>query len=595
MRAAGAQLQNFNQGTPSFTALTEDTTAASSTFLDASSTVPLSAAMANTATVSTLWCAGAGASSIYGVYSSTKVTKNGVPAPTTSVFTATGAGSGSGPSAGSYRYTLVYRKASTQALSNALTATEASVTASGTESVTLAWTLSNNDTTKYDKIYVYRSSVSGVAGFTAGVLLAILNSSATGYTDDNTILTSAAVVPRENNLSLDNSELPSGTYKGVVLFKRRLATFSDSTLYISEINKFESWSSVNRITIPSGGPITGIGVISFSTPADATTEEILVAFKANEMWIVTGDGTITDSLPDWSLKFIDNTGAGNQAVIVSASNYIAWVGRQGVYMWAGADKPVLISRAIEDQFAFDGIIDLSKLDIAHGTYARKRNEIIWTLSHKEYGENVYGLKLDLRLTYPAISRAGGSRIADGVFTPDRHATAFYASAAFAPTSTTEERVYFGDDAGFVYKGYETGDDGGAGISFNYTSPFLDLGMPGKAKRLYKVVVWVERFGNWNLTLDYWADYRFLEAQKSSVSAPIAGSTNSSSLWDLGNWDTMLWDDYKPEVGAITFNINSNANNGEGDAFRFRFSQNGENQPVTILGYQVYYQQLATRK
>lgn len=589
VRAAGRKLQNFDFSAYTFTNLTEDTTAAGSDLLGASSTQPVVSSMFVNASASTLWCAGGGATALYGVYSDSKATANGVAALTTSSFTATATGAGgTGTLAtGTYRYTLVFRKASTQALGNASTAVEASATfTNGThDSIDLAWTVSNNDTTKYDKIYIYRSSVGGEAAFTAGALVALVNSNVTTYSDTGTSVSSSENVPRANSTVLDNSVLSSGSPTVLTVFKRRLVSAIGSTIYFSDINKPESWPTYQTITVPSGGDITALGVISMST-GNTSIEEMLVIFKQREVWVVTGDGTLTSTIPDWTLKFINSAGAPNQSVVVSADGYLLWVNYRGVYAWNGAGKPAYISRKIQDKFARGGDIDKSKLKTAWGMYTEGRGEVQWVLSSNSDGEHKYVLKLDLSLSL-------GSGKAEGVFTPDVLAFPAYAGlSALTATDSTEETIYYGDNAGFVYSGYSGAADGSTSVDFEYITPYLTMGQPNVAKRVTKVVAWVIDNGSYDLELTTWTNYRYKTSEGLVTSVEVnQGITDEGALYGAAVYGTSTYSSFRPRVKPVVFNIKES----EGDAIRLKFSQSASNRTLTLYGFSVYYQDIATRK
>lgn len=573
--------------------------------LTGGSTQPVVYSMYNTPSSGVLWGAGGGMSTLYGAYSATQITANGVPAPTTSSFTATPAAGGS-LTAGTYRYTLVYRKLSTQALSNASTSTECSGTTSGGNlTLQLAWTLSNNDTTKYDKIYVYRSSPSGAAGFTAGVLVTILASTATTYNDTNdtsaTGYSASENVPRANSTVLDNSQLASGTYRPLTTFKRRLVTAYGSTVVFSDVNKPESWPTYQTITVPSGGEITALAVAALTSPLATDIDEALVVFKQSECWVITGDGVLDDNdLPNWTLKFVNNSGAITQASVVSAEGYLAWVNYKGFYMWNGTGKPVRISRKIWDKFQQNGDIDKSKLGYCFGMYSQKRNEIIWVLSSATEGEQVYALKLDLQRTIPkGQENAIGDREIDGVFTPDVLDSAMYAGLAFLlSASSTEETLYLGDGAGFVYGAFsDTGDaNGDTDVTMQVYTPYHNCGTPNVAKRFHKLVLWVLDNGVYNVDLTYWANFRFEDEDGSTQT--LASDPNSvlgDAIWDSGLWDDMLWDSAPSYPRALVYNLSSSQNNTEGDCIRFLFEQTGHAETPVIYGYSLYYSELAVRK
>lgn len=591
IRAAGTKLQLFDPDAPSFTNLTEDTTAAGSDFLTSGSTVPVTFNEFNTATNNVLWAAGGGMSTIYGIYSTSKVTANGTPVPTGTISTSVGGTGGVFSTTGTYYYAVAFRKTGTQALSNAVLDISAVVSAT-TQKVTITLsTISNIDTTKYDKIYIYRSAVSGVSAFTTGDLVGQANISSTTFVDDGSAITSSTNIPRAASTILDNSVLPTGTYKAMCVFKRRLVTANESTLYFSDVNKPESWPSANTITIPSGGPITALAIISFST--DFSNDEYLAVFKERELWIITGTTT-----SDWSLKFIDAVGSANQTLVVQGNGFLTWIDYRGIFIWDGSNKPIYASRPIETLFAIDGEIDKSKLNLGWGEFFQKDNIILWWLSHKQYGEQKFCVKLDLKLSLPSVENSLVSRIMDAVFNfESRTGNGLYSGVAFLPSTAPDEVIYLGDDSGFVYSGYQTFSDAGSAISMQYYTPFLAMTDPNVSKRFQKVIVWVEEAGDYNLTLDYWSGYRTSLSDKSTLALPIStANQDTTALWDVASWDLAYWDDYSHKLKAIVFNLNSQQlNNNEGDCIRLRLRQEGVDETVVVVGFSVIYTEQGMKK
>lgn len=597
VRAAGTKLQVFDQNTFAYTNLTEDTLAAGSDFF--STTTYVVSSMFNTPDTGVSWHIGGGSEDVWGVYSGTKVTKNGVEATGgTATAVVSSSSGGTWTTVGAYRYAFALYKASTASIGNA--GTEATVTvATLTDTVTITLSsLSAIDTTKYTKLYIYRSAVSGVAGFTTGDLVKTLDISAgvpATTTDLGTSLASAQNVPRSTSLVLDNSPLPVETeWSALTTWKRRLVVASASTIRLSDLNKSESWPTLNTITIPSGGPITGMAVIGLNSGYGDTVDEVLCIFKQRELWVVTGS-----SLADWELKFIDNSGCPAQPLLVPANGYLAWVTYRGAYLWDGTGKPSYLSQAIEDKFQRGGDIDKSKLTQGFGIFAQDRNEIQWYLSSAEHGTQKYALKLDLRLTLAnQESTLTASRQIHGKFTPDVLLFPCYAGVSFLSSATaSEESIYLGDDGGYTYSAYSNTSDAGTDYTISYITPYLHLNTPGQAKRIHKLVLWVKDTGSFNIDLDFWGDYRYSDGEASARSVPVSPISESLGLiWDVGLWDVNLWDEASQRVRSLVYNFSSTTkNNNEGDAFRFRISQTGSAETVLIYGFSLYFTELGLRK
>lgn len=585
VRAAGTKLQTINIDTGVFTNLSEDTLVSNSDFLTSGSTQPVISAQFNSASVTQLWMAGGGMGSIYG-FNGTNITSNGTAAPTGSISATLGSSStgGTWASTGTRYYSVAYRKNGTQALSNA--ALDVSVNVDDvTKKVTIdLTTLTNNDTSKYDKIYLYRSAVSGVTGFTTGDLVTTLNSSVTTYDDTGTSSVTAQVIPRFANTT-DNSVLGSGTYKHLVPFKRRLVTCLNSTLYLSDLNKPESWPALNTITIPSGGPITGLGVIGYNSPFTTGADEYLVIFKETETWVLTG----TD-LTDWELKFVDQVGCIGQSYVVPLNGFITWMDYRGIYLWDGHGKPIYCSRPIEALFAADGDLDKTKLTYGFGRYFQKQNQVIWYLSHRTKGEQKIAIKMDIRLTVPQVSDGLDKRVLEGVFIIDTLSMGIYAACAYRP-SNYDEQLIIGDDSGYLYKAFSSAS---SAVSFDYETRPLDMGAPAILKRFNRILVWVERLTDNDLTVNYWVDYRNRTEDKSTVRATMAPRRGAAAaLWDVATWDTSYWDDYIVDIDVIEFHVHSNENNGEGTTLKLQFEQLQASAPVRIHGFAVDWEPMGT--
>lgn len=595
IRAAERKVQTFDLGTLVFSDLTQDNTTAGSDFFATSTIIPVVFSQFNTSNANMLWMSGGGLDNLAGVVSPTKVTYNGVAVPTASSFTATPSGSGSTLSAGTYRYTLTYRKASTKAESNAFL--EATATPTAGQNVVLAWTLTNDDTVLYDKINVYRSAIGGASQFTTGDLIAQLSSTATGYTDTGSAIEESTLVPRIGNIT-DNSVLPitQGIPIGVTLWKRHLVTAINSTIYFSDTNKSESWPLINNITIPSGGKITGFGVLSFTSRGSNSVDELLVIYKQNEIWLVTG----TDAT-DFELKFIDNVGCPSQSLVAVANGFIYWVSNRGFHIWNGTGKPGYLSRYIEDKFQENGVIDKSKLALGVATYSQKRSEIDWILSTTDVGENKSVFKLNLKLTLDSIDESVGLSVVNGIFTPDTVNMSLYAAASFyiAPDSPDETYI-LGDGNGFLLSAYSGLTEAGGTFGMQYDTPFLSLGPPGDAHQYHKVVAWVLDTGSWDLELDYWTQFRYADADSNSIVKNITQNPGvAASLWDVSLWDVGFWDSFSGRIVPVVFNLSAgNKNNVQGDSIKLSFRQSDTGNlgsSVIIYGFSIYYTDLPLRK
>lgn len=590
IRSADRKIQAVDTDALTFANLTQDTTAAGSDAFPASTSVTTAFAQFNSATRSLLNFAG-GTDGVYAVYSPTKYTKNGSTTPSGTVTGQASLTGGSFTTSGTFTYAVSYVKASTSAESNA--SCDVAVTiANTTDKVTLTFSaLTTIDTTTYTAMKLYRSAVTtssaGSLGFTTGDLVATLTLPVTSYVDTGTTGLATQTVPRSNSTVLDNSPLPAGTYGALTAWKRRLVTATGTVLRISDLNAPESWPTVNTITIPSGGPITALAVISFNT--DYGNDEYLAVFKDRELWLVKGD-----DFTDWSLSFVDAVGCPAESLITFANGFLTWVDYRGIYLWDGSGKPIYASKAIEPYFAIDGDLDKTQLQYGWCQYFRNRNMVYWFLSSKVNGEQALAIKMDLRLTLPGVETSLQGRVLDGIFVTDTcTAVPVHAAKAYLPTASQDEIMLVGDRSGHVYLAYQQFSDNGTGINWQYDTPFHTVGTPNLAKRFHKVVLWVDAVGDWDVTLDYWAGFRAALSQKSTLSAPITTqSQGTTALWDVASWDLAYWDDYTQNLVPIVFNLNNDGGNSEGDCIRLRFRNSGVDEPVTVYGYSVFWTEKA---
>jgi hypothetical protein len=593
-RAADRKFQLFDTSTPSFTALTQDTAAAGSNAFALNSIQDVQFVQFSTGSSDILWGAGGGAALPVGAYSTTKFTANGVGVPTGSFSGVVNAhNSGSWTAAGSYSYALVWRKASTQALSNA-TLDITKTTANTDDTVTLTIP-PPSDVTLYDQVWIYRSARSGVSGFTTGNLIAQLASSSTSFVDKgdlgNPDILTGENIPRSASVVLDNSVLPSGTYNTLALWGHRLVTSSGNSLYISDVNKSESWPLTNYITVPSAGPITALATISFTSPQANSLQELLVIFKERELWVLT-PGSESD-YTTWTLMKVDNNvGCPQQSLVVTAQGFLAWIDYRGIWLWDGTSKPIYCSRTIEPLFGTGGDLDKSKFNEACGAFFRRENQIVWFLSSKTYGEQKFAIKMDVRLTLLQIEQSMTGRTIDAVLMQDVHTNPIYSAMAYVPLNGQDEQLVMGDSSGFCYFASNGYSDGGSAISFRYLTPPLHCGNPNIDKEFHAVIVWVQDIGDWNLYLDYWSDYQTANDKKTTIGLPISTESQNASLWDIATYDFSYWDSYDPNVIPIIYNLQpGTSNSAQGGALQLQFRNDNANEPITIHGFSVLYQEL----
>ncbi len=619
LRATSSVLQTVNQSTGAQTSVTEDTVSAGTTPF--STTKPAVFSQFDTVSSSATWIAGGGQSpgSLIG-YNGTTYTNNGVSSfetllPSATITVTSGGSGGTSLGTGIYNYAVVAYKASTDVTSNA-TLDVAYSSVSGNYADIQLSTLTGYDTTKYTQIWIYRSSIGGSLGFTAGDLVAKIAYNGSTYTvesgggsivstskyrDNGSYLSTSISVPRADSTSLDNSTLPTDeTFTVLTTYRRRLVTAAGSTLYFSDINKPESWPTTNTITVPSGGPITALAVINFNTATSTDINEILVIFKERELWVVKGNTFVTLSTTnvgvisqaDISLIFIDYVGCPAQSIIVPANGFIFWIDYRGMYLWDGSNKPIYCSRLLEYDFSSEGDFDLTQLQYTNGVFLRRQNMIIWFMSSKTAGVNKLAMKLDLRLSLSDIDASIAGRILEAVLVKDTLSYDVYGSVS--TISGSSELLFAAGSDGKIWKMYDNfSSDSTSPIEFSYLTKTQDMGSIGNTKRFNKVIVWCQE-GNLNdLTLNFWTGYRILDEYKSTMAEPITSLT-STSIWDQDQWDVAIWDQTFRTYNPVVFNLSSADFSTEGEAITLEFAQSSLQSPLVIAGYSILYTEIGLR-
>lgn len=588
LRTAGTKIQTVDPDTGITVNQASDTNAAITDFLASGSAQQVVFSTFNTNVSGTiLWMAGGGMGTIYG-YTGSKITANGVSVPTGSIgTTVVPTSGGSFLTTGTYFYGVAFRKRSTQALSN-VTLDKSATISSTTDTVTIdLTTISNIDTTLYDKIYIYRSAVSGVTAFTTGDLIAKVDSTATSYSDTGSFLTTASNIPRPGGV-VDNSTLPAGTYKYCATFKRRLVVCVDSTFYLSDLDKPESWPIENVITVPTGGPLTALGTIGVPSEYTTGADQYLCLWKENDLWAFTGD-----NIDNWELIFVDKTGCITQSLVVPFNGFISWIAFNGVYIWDGKGKPSRISRPIQALFTTDGDLDKSSLKYGVGAHFKSNNQVIWRLGSRIKGVQTYSLKMDTRLSatqmYKASPQLQNPEL-DGVFIQDADSNAIYGMTPYKP-SNGDELLLMGDDAGFIYSAYNSAM---TPVSFDYETRPLDMGIPQNNKRFKRILIFTEKITTNDLSLFFWTDNRIRDEYASVVNATLSPSKGTQpALWDVALWDQAYWDDYTPDISPIEFQLHSNENNAEGSSLKIRLEQLEGEAPVRIHGFAIEWEDMGT--
>lgn len=194
--------------------------------------------------------------------------------------------------------------------------------------------------------------------------------------------------------------------------------------------------------------------------------------------------------------------------------------------------------------------------------------------------------MDTRLTSLAAAQNLQNPEMDGVFILDNDNNSYTALCSFQP-SNKDEKLLSGDNAGYIYDMYKSAS---TAVDFTYETKPFDMGAPEVLKRFKRVLVYVERLVDKDLTMKFWVDYRSRDEYSSETVVSLAPARGTlPALWDIAVFDQSLWDDYTPDISPVEFNVHSFENNAEGVTLKLRFEQAEAAAPVRIHGFMIEWE------
>lgn len=329
-----------------------------------------------------------------------------------------------------------------------------------------------------------------------------------------------------------------------------------SRIYYSNINTVGTWTASDFVDVSrdDGQTITGLRALG----------DRLVIFKDRSIWIAqfTGDADVpfqfspTNSavgcISNFSVQEIDN-----------GLVFLSW---DGLYYFDGFNA-YKISDRLNSTFKND--ITLSSLQYAVSCYQHEKNR--YWLALKSAG----GANNDLVLTWTRSDTTTGTT----------DAFSFYRGMAVSALTMTypdgaTETPYFGDYAGFVYKG-DTGTDDyplnvqTAVTAYYYTNwiPFDDICDQKAANAVYIYY----QYNTGTLSFVYTYDFDSNDTNTQSFSTSAGGA-----IWDTSLWDSAVW---AGGGGAVT----RRDIDGRGRVIRFGFKNSaiGETFQIDGVGVNVY--------
>lgn len=285
-----------------------------------------------------------------------------------------------------------------------------------------------------------------------------------------------------------------------------LGTTHNTRVYWSCINEPETWNAAdfNEIGFKDGQDITGIKALG----------DRLVIFKENSIYVAFFTGS--SEIPFTFQKTSSTVGCISGGSIQSANNAIIFASGDGLYYFDGANS-FKISDKINNTIA-----------------AYKNSQYPYIVSAYQNTKNRYWSMFQ---TTPAANP-------DRVIAYDTYNNAFtiyknVGANCFAVFNYLgEERIYFGDFSGYVYRADTGLNDSPINVSTAIDAfvrtKYYHFGDIVNKKGVPSIVVYYE-CTNATLTMTYSYDLTDADDYTQSFSMACGGG-----LWDTAVWDTSVW-------------------------------------------------------
>lgn len=278
----------------------------------------------------------------------------------------------------------------------------------------------------------------------------------------------------------------------------------------------DQWVDVD----PRGGGITGIW---------SYNNNVLVVFKANSTWAITGDDPHPQS-GNISVRNISNTvGCIAPESIVEVEGRLVWLSNSGVYYWDGGSKPAPL-KTDNIVNTIQGISPSAKSQVV-SVYDRKQREMLMAFSDPEtQGYNRKIAKFDVRTSAWSIDEYDIGY--GGFVTTDEPTESSKVYGGFSDVFSSIDllgslgQLNTGSSSRYYY--YEpTKTWLGFDINFEFQTKFYDGGLPFMDKNF--VAIAIDLKTSEELTLHILCDNRF-DTRSDDTGFTISLPAQSALLW-----------------------------------------------------------------
>lgn len=156
---------------------------------------------------------------------------------------------------------------------------------------------------------------------------------------------------------------------------------------------------------------------------------------------------------------------------------------------------------------------------------------------------------------------------------------FVCDSRYVPDSLTRELIVFGNNTGFIYRMESGTSRDGALIRSIYQSPFMPITDPQKRKTIYKMALYIDTIGSFNLNLNFLFDIFKVDNYNGEVQPPSITLVNEGVGVVFYGSPTSVYGTSR--YGGEIDKVYDTPVIGSGKTFAFRLEDESANSPFTL--------------
>lgn len=347
------------------------------------------------------------------------------------------------------------------------------------------------------------------------------------------------------------------------IFANRLIFSGDSNnpslLYISELENAENFTPTTGATSAGAiqvSPGDGEKITALKTLfLPATNEEILVIFKENSTYLLTGNDADTYTLQ----KVSDEFGAVSHLSVVLVGNELIFLSKEGVTSLSTATAQGNISTNFLSDRIRPQIDKLNRLKLqeSFAVHLRNRQEVWWFVPDGSATQNQTVLVYNY-----GVNRAWSKR------------TGITAACG----TVMNGNLYTGTYTGIVQQQLKGNSYNGQSIPWTYRTGFQNFSEPRLRKRIKDIELFLKQISNVNVTVNMYWDFKRSSSNRQSRVLQVIPDA-SSSIYNSAVY------------GQDTYNVSGTSifkfiPAGSGKYFQLELAGQDINKPVEIEGWTI---------